>query len=72
MSTRDPNKFAEKAQEAVKTDDVTKLINVVKRAETLVHTVGRFIDIQVRKQDIFNALDPRDLDSKKSSRKMEK
>lgn len=72
MGTRNPNKFAEKAQEAVKMDDVTKLINVVKRAEILVDTFGRFIDMQVRKQDIFNALDPRDLDSKKSSREIEK
>lgn len=75
MDTRNPNKVAEKAQKAVKTNDVIELINVIKEAEALVHTVERFVNMQVmqvRKQDIFNAVDPRNLGNKGKSQEMQK
>lgn len=83
MGTKNPNEFEKEAREAIDTNNVTQLMDLVRRAEALVDTFGRFIDMQVpkqdidmqvRKQDIFNALDPRHLGhlrGKKNSRENE-
>ena len=70
MAKQNLKKIAEDAKKAI--GNVEELLDMLDKVEDMAYATKRLVDMQVRNSGKFNAVDPRDLDSKKSSREIEK